>query len=147
MTKQSLLRRLLPVTLVGIALVTGAYILGYRYLFPSPQRTVGQISDLPVGEGRIVEFVEHESQTHADRVVFGKLQFSSSEFASLERTAEQKGYVWLAPDDPNAQTVRDAASEARRALYRLRGSVEDGSFELVVLIPERRQMVIRLAGK
>jgi hypothetical protein len=79
--------------------------------------------------------------------VFGTLQFSAAEFAVLARAAEKKGYVWLVSDDPNRPTVRGVASEPGRALYRLRGSVEDGSFDLVVLIPERRQMIIRLAGK
>lgn len=108
----------------------------------TPERLASRISGLEITNARVVEFDHQASSTHPDETVAATLELQPDEFTSLVRSAEGHNYRWLAPGDSNALTVTDAAG-ADSVLYRLRGSVEEASFDLVVLVPTRRQVVIR----
>ena len=109
-------------------------------------RISSEIAGLRLAGGKVLEFEDDRSKTHADRLVRSRLEFPHKAFDALVQAAREEGYVWLESNDPNAFTIRDIAPAPSSALYRLRGSVESGTFDLVVLVPSERQVVIRAAG-
>jgi len=140
--------RVVGVVVLTLLAVVAIYRQFSAYLPPqSPQKVASRISGLPIRDARVVQFDEQASSTHPDGFVIAKFEFPSEVFESLVKAAEEADYVWLTSADPNFVTVNEAAGGAERVLYRLRGTIETGSFDLVLLVPDRRQMVVRSVNR
>lgn len=137
-------KRVIAITAILLLCVWAAYQQFGVHLPPqSPRKIASRISGLAIREARVTSFENQASRTHQDHLTTVELEIPADQFSSLAKAALDRDYVWLTTNDPNYVTVQHAASGEVRVLYKLRGAVETGSFDLIVLIPGRHQMIVR----